>query len=91
MGCAGTGALHCLWLLVGTERTAMNDKSFAIALNAIGFASDGYTRLAKMIYDQMESGQVHDPLKLLKFISEINRRLAADVVTMRRLFEEEEP
>jgi hypothetical protein len=73
--------------LVGAEGAAM--KAFSVALNAIEFASDSYTRLARMIYQQMETGE-HDPIKLLKFIAEANRRLAADVITMRRLFEEEE-
>jgi hypothetical protein len=59
------------------------------ALYALEFASNSYVRLAKMIYQQMETGE-HDSLKLLKFIAESNRRLAANVITMRRLFEEEE-
>jgi hypothetical protein len=76
--------------LVGTETTAMKTMTLKTALYALEFASDSYVRLAKMIVQQMETGE-HDQLKLLKFIAECNRRLAADVITMRRLFEEEEP
>ena len=61
-------------------------KLVSVALDAVELASDSYVRLSRMLLEQVKD-DCFDPLKLFRFVREVNRRLQADVRTMRAMTE----